>query len=87
MCSFLGTDIDPTFVKQLRVKGWKIFFKPLTHKSDQDRNSPYNIDTISCRQEMRINTNINLGIIGWSKTKFSQPMSQELYSRQLGELL
>ena len=78
MCSFLDTDIDPTFVKQLRVKS-------LTPMSDQDRISPYYIDT--CRQEMRINTNINLGIISWSKTKFSQPMSQELYSRQLGELL
>ena len=55
--------------------------------SDQDRISPYNIDTISCRQVMRITTNINLGIISWSMTKFSQPMSQELYSRQLGELL
>ena len=54
---------------------------------DWDRISPYNIDTISCRQVMRINTNINLGIISWSMTKFSQPMSQELYGRQLGELL
>ena len=43
--------------------------------SDQDRISPYKIDTISCRQEMRINTNFSLGIISWSKTKFSQPMS------------
>ena len=34
---------------------------PLTPMSDQDRISPYNIITISCIQEMRINTNINQG--------------------------
>ena len=34
---------------------------PLTPMSDQDRISPYNISSISCRQEMRINTNINQG--------------------------
>ena len=32
--------------------------------SDQDRISPYNINTISTRQVMRIKKNINLGIIG-----------------------
>ena len=31
--------------------------------SDQDRISPYNINTISTRQVMRIKKNINLGII------------------------
>ena len=36
---------------------------PLTPMSDQDKISPYNIDTISSRQVMRIKKNINLGII------------------------
>ena len=35
----------------------------LTPMSDQDRTSPYNIDTISSRQVMRIKKNINQGII------------------------
>ena len=37
--------------------------KPFTPTSDQDRTSPYNIDTISSRQVMRIEKNINHGII------------------------
>ena len=36
------------------------------------QNSPYNINTISTRWVMRIKKNINLGIIGWSNTKFSE---------------
>ena len=36
---------------------------PLTPMSDQDRISPYNCNTISTRQVMRIKKNINLGII------------------------
>ena len=39
------------------------FLNPFTPKGDQDRISPYNINTISCRQVMRINTNTNQGII------------------------
>ena len=45
---------------------------PVTPMSDQDRISPYNIDTISIRQVMRIKKTINLGIINWSNTKFSE---------------
>ena len=30
-----------------------------TPMSDQDKNSPYNINTVSSRQVMRINKNIN----------------------------
>ena len=37
-------------------------FNPSTPMSDQDRISPYNINTISSRQAMRIKKNINLGI-------------------------
>ena len=40
--------------------------------SDQDRISPYNINTILSRLVMRIEENINLGIISWSNTKFSE---------------
>ena len=47
-------------------------FLPFTPTSDQDRISPYNIYTISSRQVMRIEKNINYGIISWSNTKFSE---------------
>ena len=30
---------------------------------DQDRISPYNIKTISCRKVMRIKRNINMGLL------------------------
>ena len=36
---------------------------PFTSTSDQDRISPYNINTISNRQVMRIEKNTNHGII------------------------
>ena len=47
-------------------------FDPLTPISDQDRISPYSINTISSRQVVRIKKYINLGIISWSNTKFSE---------------
>ena len=40
--------------------------------SDQDRDSPYNINTISTRKVMRIKKNIEKGIISCSNTKFSK---------------
>ena len=45
---------------------------PLTPTSDQDRISPDKINTISTRWVMGIRKNINLGIISWSNTKFSE---------------
>ena len=45
---------------------------PFATTSDQERISPYNINTISSRQVMRIEKNINYGIICWSNTKFSE---------------
>ena len=39
-----------------------IFLNPLTPINDQDRISPYNINSISRRKVMRIKKNINLGI-------------------------
>ena len=36
---------------------------------------------------MRTQKNINLEIISWSNTKFSDTTSQELYDRQWGEEL
>ena len=55
---------------------------------DWDSMSPYNVDTMSCRQVMRIITkNVNWGTIGWSNTKFSTLISYKLYGRQLGELV
>ena len=50
--------------------------------SDQDRISPYNINTISTKEVMRIKKNINLGIISWSNTKFSELTLYELYGWQ-----
>ena len=47
-------------------------FNPLTRMSDQNRISPNNINTISTRWVMRIKKNINLVIISWSNTKFSE---------------
>ena len=57
-------------------------FIPLIPVSDQDRFSPYFINTISSRQVMRIKKNINCEIIGWSSTKFSKPTSWQLYGKQ-----
>ena len=47
-------------------------FDPLTPVSDQDRISPYIINTIASRQVMRIKRNSNQGIISWSSNKFSK---------------
>ena len=60
-------------------------FSPLTPMSDQDRISPYNINTVSSRQVMRIEKNINLGMINWSNTKFSELTLHELHGWQKGE--
>ena len=50
--------------------------------SDQDRISPYNINTTSSRQVMRMKKNTSKEIISWSNTKFSKLTSQELYDKQ-----
>ena len=41
----------------------QISLNPFTPTSDRDRISPYHINTISSRQVMRIEKNINHGII------------------------
>ena len=51
---------------------------PLTPMSDEDRISPYNINTISSRQVVRIKKYINLGIISRSNTKFSELTSKQI---------
>ena len=48
---------------QVTLGGHEFDFNPFTPTSDQDRISPYNINTISSRQVMRIEKNINHGII------------------------
>ena len=45
---------------------------PLTPMSDRDRISPYSIGIMSSRQVVRIKKYINLGIISWSNTNFSE---------------
>ena len=67
-------------------QGW-VTLNPLNLQSDQNRISPYRINTLSSRQVMRIKKNINKGITSWSNTKFSRLASWELYVRQGGELL
>ena len=64
-----------------------VTLNPLNLQSDQNRISPYRINTLSSRQVMRIKKNINKGITSWSNTKFSKLASWELYVRQGGELL
>ena len=49
----------------------KYFLNPFNAVNDQERISPYNISTISSRQVMRIQKNINQGIISRSSTSFS----------------
>ena len=53
--------------------------------SDQDRISPYIINTISSKQVMRIKKNINQGIISQSNATFSDLTSLELYSMANGK--
>ena len=59
---------------------------PLTPTSDQDRISPYNINTISTRYVMRIKKNINLGMISWSNTKLSELTLWEYYDNDKFDL-
>ena len=57
-------------------------YSPITPMSDQDKISPYNINTISSMQVMKIKKNNSKGIIHWSNTKFSELTSPELYGKQ-----
>ena len=45
-----------SYIKHYRIN-------PLPAMSDRDRISPYNINTISSRQVMRIKKNINQGLL------------------------
>ena len=55
----------------------------LTHKSDQDKNSPYNIKQKSDEEKEKY----QLGDCNWSNTKFSKLKSQELWQMvRKGEL-
>ena len=68
------------FTEYLMAIVWVVnYFTPMC---DQDRISPYNINTIWGRQVMRIKKNITKGIISWFNTKFSELTSSELYDRQ-----
>ena len=57
-------------IKNYKKKG--AIFIPLTSMSDQDQISPYNINALSTKWVTRIKKNINLRIISWSNTKFSE---------------
>ena len=58
-----GSDYSLILVELKEIKLKEIKLNPFTPTSDQDRISPYNINTISGRQVMRIEKNINDGII------------------------
>ena len=47
------------FTRRLFIHGEKKKNNPLTPMSDQDRIFPYNINTVSSRQVMRMKKNIN----------------------------
>ena len=49
--------------QELPLTLFQVDLNPFTPTSDQDRISPYNINTLSSRQVMRIEKNINHGII------------------------
>ena len=55
-------------LKRDRSNQLSLGFNPFTPTSDQDVVSPFNVNTISSRQVMRIKKNINKGIISWSNT-------------------
>ena len=64
MCIHSYTDIDPVLQTGIRRSvSTLLHINPSTPTSDQDRISPYNNNTISSRQVMRIEKNINYGII------------------------
>ena len=73
---FLGnsTKADLTLTTTAFIKNITdtLYLSPFTPVSDQDKISPYNINTMSSRQVMRINKNINWGMHSWSNTKFSK---------------
>ena len=68
---FIDTNNNPTILLQKVLVSQDCCFNPSTPMRDQDRISPYNINTISSRQAMRIKKNINLGITCRSHIKFS----------------
>ena len=55
---------------------------PSTPISDQDRISPYSINTISSRKVMRMKKNINKGIVRQYDSKFFVLNSYEVCDRQ-----
>ena len=69
------------FIEYLMAIAWSLVVNYLIQMCDQDRISPYNINTIWGRQVMRIKKNITKGFISWFNTKFSEPTSSELYGR------
>ena len=56
--------------------------KLFTPMSDQDRISPYNINTVSSRQVMRIKNKLTRGLYNLIQYQIPQVTSQELYGRQ-----
>ena len=56
--------------------------KLFTPMSGQDRISPYNINTVSSRQVMRIKKKLTRGLYNLIQYQIPQVTSQELYGRQ-----
>ena len=59
---------------------------PLTPRSDQNVNYPYNFNTLLSRQVMRIKKIINQEILFGYNIKFSGLANKEMFGHQLGEL-
>ena len=78
----IACSITFKFLKQYAFY-WLVPFNPLTLTGDHSRISPYNINTISSRQVMRLTKNINQEIINYSNFC---PLF-ELQGRQKGEFL
>ena len=72
-----GKSILTNFLQRQGVGDKLNYVNPLTHMSDQDRISPYNINSISTRWVIRTKKIINLRIISWYNTKFSELTLQE----------
>ena len=68
--------------KRLESWGFFPFSTLLIPMSDQDRNSPHNINTKSRRQVMRTKKSTNWGIISWSNNKFLVVKSEALYTKR-----
>ena len=75
---YMGTRLPILPKKSTKI----LLSNPVILMSYWDRISSNNINTITSRQVLRKEKNINLGNFIWSNTKLSKLTSKELYGRQ-----